>query len=94
MNLLMLSHVYFPRVNGVSTSIRTYAESLAELGHLVTIVAPEYGEGNGEDKYGADGAYETIRPPARGIFFDSEDRLIHASARARPWRSLSNGIGM
>ena len=28
MKILMLSDVYFPRVNGVSTSIRTFARSL------------------------------------------------------------------
>jgi 1,2-diacylglycerol 3-alpha-glucosyltransferase len=80
MNLLMLSDVYFPRVNGVSTSIRTFAESLSRLGHQVTIVAPEYGEASGEEKYGSSGDYEIIRLPSRKIFFDPEDRLIRASA--------------
>ena len=80
MKLLMLSDVYFPRVNGVSTSIRTFAESLSSLGHRVTIVAPEYGEHSGEGKYGSNGDYEIIRLPARKIFFDAEDFLIRASA--------------
>ncbi len=80
MNLLMLSDVYFPRVNGVSTSIRTFAESLSQLGHYVTIVAPEYGANSGEDKYGSNGAYDIIRLPSRKIFFDPEDFLIRSSA--------------
>ncbi len=80
MNLLMLSDVYFPRVNGVSTSIRTFAESLSQMGHRVTIVAPEYGPNSGEDKYGSNGAYEIVRLPSRRIFFDPEDFLIRASA--------------
>jgi 1,2-diacylglycerol 3-alpha-glucosyltransferase len=80
MNILMLSDVYFPRVNGVSTSIRTSAESLSEMGHQVTIVAPEYGENSGEGKYGSNGSYEIIRLLARKIFFDPEDFLIRASA--------------
>jgi hypothetical protein len=46
MNILMLSDVYFPRVNGVSSSIRTFARELEQLGHRVTIVAPAYGEGD------------------------------------------------
>lgn len=78
MKLLLISDVYFPRVNGVSTSIRTYARALARMGHSVTIVAPDYGphrnggEGNGD--------YELIRVPARTLFFDPEDRLMRASA--------------
>jgi glycosyltransferase involved in cell wall biosynthesis len=88
----MLSDVYFPRINGVSTSIRTFAESLTRMGHQVTIVAPDYGVDSGQDKHDG-GAYEVIRLPSRKIFFDPEDRLIQASAlRAvlpqlaqRPW---------
>jgi len=80
MNLLMLSDVYFPRVNGVSTSIRTFAEALARMGHQVTIVAPDYGDASGQGEHDGGGAYEVIRLPSRKIFFDPEDRLIRASA--------------
>jgi 1,2-diacylglycerol 3-alpha-glucosyltransferase len=41
----MLSDVYFPRVNGVSTSIQTFRRTLAGLGVRVTVVAPDYPEG-------------------------------------------------
>ncbi len=75
MNILMLSDVYFPRVNGVSTSIRTFARELARLGHAVAIVAPEYPNDDG-----ADDEFEIIRLSSRGIFFDPEDRLIRRSA--------------
>jgi len=74
MNILMLSDVYFPRVNGVSTSIRTFARELQRLGHRVTIVAPAYGEAD------ENGEFETLRLRSRGIFFDPEDRLIRRSA--------------
>jgi 1,2-diacylglycerol 3-alpha-glucosyltransferase len=80
MNVLMLTDVYFPRVNGVSTSIRTFAESLSRMGHAVTIVAPEYGHASGRDVFGGDGAYEIIRLASRKIFFDPEDYLIRASS--------------
>lgn len=73
MNVLMLSDVYFPRVNGVSTSIRTGARELQRLGHAVTLVAPAYGDA-GDDEF------ETLRLPAHGIFFDPEDRLIRRAA--------------
>lgn len=82
MNLLMLSDVYFPRVNGVSTSIRTFARSLARVGHSVTVVAPDYGEGSGQQAHDDDG-FEVIRLPSRVIFFDPEDRLMRAGALRR-----------
>jgi 1,2-diacylglycerol 3-alpha-glucosyltransferase len=74
MNILMLSDVYFPRVNGVSTSMQTFCRELVRLGHAVTIVAPDYGIAD------ADPEFEIIRLPARRIFFDPEDRLIRKSA--------------
>lgn len=80
MNLLLLSDVYFPRVNGVSTSIRTFAEALSQMGHKLTLVVPDYGVASGQGEFGSDGDYEIIRLPARRIFFDPEDRLIKASA--------------
>ncbi len=80
MNILMLSDVYFPRVNGVSTSIHTFAESMARMGHQITIVAPDYGDASGQGAHDGGGTYEVIRLPSRQIFFDPEDRLIRASA--------------
>jgi glycosyltransferase involved in cell wall biosynthesis len=77
MNILMVSDVYFPRVNGVSSSIRTFARELKRLGHNVTIVAPDYGD-NGDDK----AEFDMVRLPSRVIFFDPEDRLIRGSAIA------------
>lgn len=76
MNILMLSDVYFPRVNGVSTSMQTFCRELVRLGHSVTIVAPDYGAPD-------DAEFEMIRLPARRIFFDPEDRLIKRSAVRR-----------
>lgn len=78
----MLSDVYFPRVNGVSVSIRTFARELKRLGHAVTIVAPEY------DSRDEEGDFEIIRLPSRVIFFDPEDRLI----RARAWRAAARRL--
>jgi glycosyltransferase involved in cell wall biosynthesis len=76
----MVSDVYFPRVNGVSSSIRTFARELKRLGHNVTIVAPDYGKnGDGENGDG-EAEFDMIRLPSRVIFFDPEDRLIRGSA--------------
>jgi len=74
MNILMLSDVYFPRVNGVSSSMRTFARELTRLGHRVTIVAPDYGGDEIRTEF------EILRVPARTIFFDPEDRLMRAAA--------------
>ncbi|TWI04588.1 glycosyltransferase involved in cell wall biosynthesis [Luteimonas cucumeris] len=74
----MLSDVYFPRVNGVSSSIRTYARALVAMGHRVTLVAPDYGPDSGQAMHDSD--FEVIRLPSRVIFFDPEDRLIRRSA--------------
>ncbi len=82
MNILMLSDVYFPRVNGVSTSIRTFARALVAQGHEVTLVAPDYGPDSGQAAH--DGEFEVLRVPSRVIFFDPEDRLM----RPRPLREV------
>jgi len=42
MRVLMVSDVYFPRVNRVSTSIQTFRRDLAALGHPVDLLAPHY----------------------------------------------------
>lgn len=74
MRILMLSDVYFPRVNGVSASMRTFARDLVRRGHAVTVVAPSYGPEDQVEEF------ELIRLPSRRIFFDPEDRLIKVSA--------------
>lgn len=82
MDILLLSDVYFPRVNGVSTSIRVFARNLVRLGHRVTLVAPDYGEAQAQlERDGEFGdALRVLRLPARRIFFDPEDRLFTATA--------------
>lgn len=84
----MLSDVYFPRVNGVSTSIRTFARSLARMGHAVTLVVPDYGASSGQEQH-HDDTFKVIRLPARVIFFDPEDRLIKGAALDRVTRTLA-----
>lgn len=74
MNILLISDVYFPRVNGVSTSIRTFVYQLQQLGHQVTLIAPDYPAAD-HHQVTADEAW-IMRIPARGLFFDPEDRLM------------------
>jgi glycosyltransferase involved in cell wall biosynthesis len=65
----MVSDVYFPRINGVSTSIETFRGALAAHGVAVSLVAPSYG-----DDTPAPGV---TRVPARRVLGDPEDRLAH-----------------
>jgi len=78
MHVLMVSDVYFPRINGVSTSIQTFHTALARLGVRVTIVAPDYPGTNPE----ADADADILRLPSRAVPLDPEDRLMR-------WRLLA-----
>ncbi|NBC46528.1 MAG: glycosyltransferase [Gammaproteobacteria bacterium] len=69
MRVLMISDVYFPRVNGVSTSIQTFGRELIAKGHQVTLITPSYGVDTAEP-------FEVLRMPARSIPFDPEDRMM------------------
>ncbi len=75
MRVLMISDVYFPRVNGVSTSIQTFRRDLAVLGCDSWLVAPSY-PGAEHDEPGV------LRQPSRYLVFDPEDRMMIGS-RAR-----------
>ena len=69
MKVLMISDVYFPRVNGVSTSIQTFRRELAALGHQVDLIAPAYPVRYAEDTH-------TLRVASRVVPFDPEDRMM------------------
>lgn len=69
----MISDVYFPRVNGVSTSIQTFVEEFIQQGHQITLIAPQY-----PTEHQAD--FEIIRIPSRYLPFDPEDRFMRRKA--------------
>jgi glycosyltransferase involved in cell wall biosynthesis len=69
MKILYISDVYFPRVNGVSTSIQIFRQNLQSLGHTIHLIAPDY------LKPGADET-DILRVPGKSIPFDPEDRLM------------------
>lgn len=73
MNILMVSDVYFPRINGVSTSIQTFKRDLEALGHRVVLMAPEYPSRQVFEK-------DLLRVPSRRVLFDPEDRMMKKSA--------------
>src|SRR4030065_657139 len=70
----MVSDVYFPRVNGVSTSIQTLRQAGAAAGHESVLVAPDYPATAAETGI--------VRVPGWPIPRDPEDRLMHPRALA------------
>ncbi len=72
MRILMISDVYFPRVNGVSTSILTFQQELAAQGHDVHIVAPHYPAGHPEEAH-------ISRVESGYVMLDPEDRLMKSA---------------
>ncbi len=77
MRVLMVSDVYFPRVNGVSTSMETFRAALAAEDVEVRLVVPRYAAE-------ADEALVT-RIPAHRLPLDPEDRLMR-------WRALREAV--
>jgi glycosyltransferase involved in cell wall biosynthesis len=73
----MVSDVYFPRVNGVSTSIETFRQALVPEGVDIRLVVPRYGDE--PDQHGI------ARIGARRIPRDPEDRLL-------PWRETRDTV--
>jgi 1,2-diacylglycerol 3-alpha-glucosyltransferase len=78
---LWISDVYFPRVNGVSTSIQTFRSDLATLGCDSWLVAPRYPQPWSDDG-------RVLRQPSRYLVFDPEDRMMVASAALAGCRKL------
>jgi 1,2-diacylglycerol 3-alpha-glucosyltransferase len=99
--VLFISDVYFPRVNGVSTSIRTFREDLARCGVETLLVAPRYElqdargtqASGGPDDNAADDAERpssvsesgVLRVPAHKVPGDPEDRRMS-------WRALTREL--
>ena len=86
LHVLMVSDVYFPRINGVSTSIQTFRGALARLGVRVTVVAPDYPHAPPAPPHGG----ETVRLPSRAVPLDPEDRLMHWQPLAALDRRLAD----
>lgn len=84
MKILMLSDVYFPRVNGVSTSIQTFRRELQELGHEVWLVAPQYDQPTADER-----GIERVK--SSQVLFDPEDRMMHPRRLARRLTILQTG---
>ena len=84
MRVLMLSDVYFPRVNGVSTSISSFRSVLGQLGVSSTLLAPAYPQHNDSN----DAQQQIVRVPGHYLPFDPEDRLMRRRALREQLRQL------
>ncbi|RPI64327.1 MAG: glycosyltransferase family 4 protein, partial [Lysobacterales bacterium] len=85
MRVLMVSDVYFPRVNGVSTSIQTFRRDLAALGCETWLVAPDYPQRWQDDE-------RVLRQPSRYLAFDPEDRMMKPRATLAACLELSGSV--
>ena len=75
--VLLVSDVYFPRVNGVSTSIRTFRQDLATCGVETLLVVPSYDQSAPSDEPGI------MRVASSGVPKDPEDRRMQWGALNR-----------
>ncbi len=82
----MVSDVYFPRVNGVSTSMETFRRALARQGVEVRLVVPRY-----DDEADEPGI---IRVAGRRLPNDPEDRLLPWGEMHRTGRAAASGCDL
>src|ERR1700722_15307019 len=73
MRVLFISDVYFPRVNGVSTSIRTFRSDLSAAGVETVLVAPVYPNAGPPEA-------DLVRVSSAGVPRDPEDRRMRWGA--------------
>jgi 1,2-diacylglycerol 3-alpha-glucosyltransferase len=84
LRVLFISDVYFPRVNGVSTSIRTFREDLLDQGIETQLVAPRYAQADAAEP-------GIVRVPSAGVPRDPEDRRMRWGALKRALEGLAGG---
>ncbi|MBQ8013461.1 MAG: glycosyltransferase [Treponema sp.] len=94
MKIAMFSDSYYPRINGVTVSVHSYAVELTKLGHKVAIVCLDYTEEQqknaffDEKKSDAASPFKIIRIPSQWIIWSDEDRF----ARFDCWRYLKKQV--
>jgi len=89
---LFVSDVYFPRVNGVSTSIRTFRQDLATCGVETLLVVPSYVQ-SGAPSSGGSLSDEPgiLRVSSSGVPKDPEDRRMQWGALNRVLSTIPRG---
>lgn len=87
MNIAFFTDAYWPRVNGVSVSVDSFARALVKAGHRVMIVCPEYPRQSAVNSGGASEPL-VLRLPSNGVFFSKEDRAVKGSS----WAPFENAL--
>ena len=82
MRVLMISDVYFPRINGVSTSIQTFRNDFPELGCHCELIAPRYPAATRDEP----GVH---RVRSRYLPFDPEDRIMRGNELLARGRAMA-----
>lgn len=82
MKIAMFTDAYYPRINGVTVSVHSYATELSKIGHEVCVVCLEYTEEQQRnslfDEKSSDkkSPFKIIRIPSAPLIFSKEDRMI------------------
>lgn len=90
MRIAMFTDAYFPRINGVAVSVRSYAGELTKLGHEVVVVCLEYSEeqqriSSFDEKSNDEmSPFKIVRIPSAKTVFSKEDRMV----RIDKWRLI------
>ncbi len=91
MKIAMFSDTYFPRINGVSVSVHSYAEALTKMGHEVCVICLDYPEKQQKESFfdikmrDKKEKFQIIRiSSASASLITKEDRLAHVTQ----WRYL------
>ncbi|MFA6938018.1 MAG: glycosyltransferase [Treponema sp.] len=90
MNIAIFTDSYYPRINGVTFSVNTYATSLSKLGNKVCVVCPDYSKKQQKDSYYDEFSmdnksnFQIIRIPSIGLVWSKEDR----GARLDQWKYI------
>jgi len=90
--VLFVSDVYFPRGNGVSTSIRTFRQDLATCGVETLLVVPSYVQSGAPSSGGSPPDEPGIlRVPSSGVPKDPEDRRMQWGGLNRVLSTIPRG---
>lgn len=86
MKIAIFVDCYYPRVNGVVISVKSFSEELIKKGHKIFIICPDYAGDKNKLKYIVSGCYydaetkhdpriSVLRIPSQKIVWSKEDRL-------------------
>lgn len=94
MKIAMFTDAYYPRINGVTVSVHSYATELSKIGHKVEVVCLEYTEEQqrnslfDEKSNDKKSPFKIIRIPSAPLIFSKEDRMIRLDKWYRIRRAM------